>query len=289
MDKTAIFHIEGGVGKNIVATSVIRCYKKQNPDTDIIVATAYPDVFLLNKNVSRSYQIGNMPYFYQDYIFNKDVEIFAHDPYKTTSHITKKRNIVESWCNMIGVEYDGDSPELYLNFRERESARNILPSGKPIMLFQPFGGPLNQDMPYSWTRDIHPGIAQRIANHYSEKYNVVHICYPHHPVLDNVTRYDAMQNKKVLAGFLEASSKRILIDSSLQHMAAALNLPSTVFWVGTQPEIFGYELHENIVPKTTYPDGGIQSYLFDYSFNGVIHECPYPRLEEIFNLTEVLQ
>ena len=94
MDKTAIFHIEGGVGKNIVATSVIRCYKKQNPDTDIIVATAYPDVFLLNKNVSRSYQIGNMPYFYQDYILNKDVEIFAHDPYKTTSHITKKRNIV---------------------------------------------------------------------------------------------------------------------------------------------------------------------------------------------------
>jgi ABC-type transport system involved in cytochrome bd biosynthesis fused ATPase/permease subunit len=92
-----------------------------------------------------------------------------------------------------------------------------------------------------------------------------------------------------LAGFLEASSKRILIDSSLQHMAAALNLPSTVFWVGTQPEIFGYSLHENIVPKTTYPNGGIQSYLFDYSFNGVIHECPYPRLEEIFNLTEVLQ
>jgi ADP-heptose:LPS heptosyltransferase len=289
MGKTAIFHIEGGVGKNIVATSVIRCYKKQNPDVDVVVASAYPDIFQLNKNISRAYPIGNTPYFYQDYILNKDIEIFAHDPYKTTSHITKKRNIVESWCNMVGVEYDGKGPDLYLNFREREAARNLLPAGKPIMLFQPFGGPINQHIPYSWMRDIHPAIAQRIANHYAEKYNVVHICYPHHPVLNNVTRYDAQQNKKTLASFLEVSNKRILIDSSLQHMAAALNLPSTVFWVGTQPEIFGYELHENITPKITHPEGNIQSYLFDYSFNGVIHECPYSSLEEIFDITPVLQ
>jgi hypothetical protein len=33
-----------------------------------------------------------------------------------------------------------------------------------------------------------------------------------------------------LFGLVAASEKRFLIDSCLQHAAAALNLPSTVFW-----------------------------------------------------------
>jgi hypothetical protein len=45
------------------------------------------------------------------------------------------------------------------------------------------------------------------------------------------------------------SEKRLLIDSCLQHAAAAFNLPSTVCWVGTSPEVFGYEIHKNILPN----------------------------------------
>jgi len=33
----------------------------------------------------------------------------------------------------------------------------------------------------------------------------------------------------------------------LQHASAAMKLPSTVLWVGTSPETFGYEIHDNIV------------------------------------------
>ena len=56
-----------------------------------------------------------------------------------------------------------------------------------------------------------------------------------------------------IAILLQLSNKRLLIDSFAQHMAAALNVKSTVCWnPSTKPEIFGYKLHDNIKGKPTY-------------------------------------
>lgn len=289
MKKNTIFHIEGGVGKNIVATAVIRSYKKKYPENRIIVTTAWPDVFTNNPNISRCYLLGNSPYFYEDFIYEKNVEIFANDPYKTTSHITKKLPLIKSWCNMINVDYDGLLPELFFNFRELEIAKKIIPqTNKPLLIFQPFGGPQNQGMAYSWMRDIHPNVAQEIVNHFKDKYTILHICNPDHPYLLHVTRYDEMQNKKILCAMLSYSSKRILIDSSLQHAAAAMQLSSTVVWVGTDPQLFGYDIHNNITPSSVFPKGTIDSYLFDYNFQGFVRECPYTSFEQIFNIKHII-
>jgi hypothetical protein len=287
---TTIFHIEGGVGKNVAATAVIRSYKKQNSENKIIVNTAWGDVFQNNPNVDRIYPLGNTPYFYEDFIYNKPVNIFAHDPYKTTSHITKKLPLIKSWCEMIDVEYDNNSPELHFNFRELEFAQKLLPAtDKPILIFQPFGGPQNQELPYSWMRDIHPSVAQQIVNHFSNDYTVLHICYPHHPNLQNTIRYDQIQNKKILFALLSFSKKRILIDSSLQHAASAMGLISTVVWVATQPEVFGYGIHKNIKPNIEFPKGTINSYLFDYNFTGSIAECPYKNIQDIFDIQKIIE
>ena len=89
---------------------------------------------------------------------------------------------------------------------------------------------------------------------------------------------------------LVLSDKRVLIDSSLQHAAAAMQLKSTVLWVGTTPKNFGYEMHSNIV---AYPPKGnvkmIDSYLFDYSFDGIVHECPYMDMNEMFNINDIFK
>ena len=42
-----------------------------------------------------------------------------------------------------------------------------------------------------------------------------------------------------LFALLVESKKRILIESCLQHAAAAFKLPSTVLWIGTSPIVFG--------------------------------------------------
>lgn len=292
LSKYAIFHIEGGIGKHIASTAVIECYKHQNPDRDIIVSCAWPEVYLHNPYIHRVYKIGNTPYFYEDYIHDKDVILFAQEPYKTTSHITGKTHLIKSWCDMIGIEYNKEQPKIFSNFREREIASEIIKNTttKRVLIFQPFGGPGKEHQPvsYSWTRDIHPYIAQQLVDILNDDYFVVHVCYDYHPRLDNCLRIDQFLQKKVLFNLLYSSQKRLLIDSSLQHAAAALNLPSTVVWNVTNPEMFGYDLHTNIKPVTEFPKGTIDSYLYNYNFTGAIHECPYDNPYSIFDIEKIL-
>lgn len=292
MAETTIFHIEGGVGKHIAASAVLKTYHNDNPSTKIIVSCAYPEIFYNNPIIEKSLKLGNNQYFYKDYIYKKDVEIYAQDPYKQTSHITKQKHLIQTWCDMIGVVYNDELPQIYLNSREKEISRNLIKfnDNKPILIFQPFGGPgsPHQQLPYSWARDIHPNIAQNLANILSETYNIIHICYDNHPVLDNCLRIDQHISKKILISLLLLSEKRLLIDSCLQHAAAALRLPSTVVWNVTKPEIFGYSIHNNIVPENSYPEGFVNSYMYDYDIIGVVDECPYDDYNKIFNIEKIL-
>ena len=108
-----------------------------------------------------------------------------------------------------------------------------------------------------------------------------------HPALNNVIRFHNVISKKVLCAMLHSSQKRLFVDSSLQHAAAAMNLPSTVVWVATQHKIFGYGLHDNIEPQSQNLKGTVDSYLYDYSFNGVTHECPYNDVNKIHKIDDI--
>jgi|TARA_R100000152_G_C6778707_1_gene209580 hypothetical protein len=291
---SAIFHIEGGIGKNVAATAVVSAYKKANPKRKIIVVSAWPEVWIKNPDIARFYAIGNTPYFYQDVIRGKDVEVFPQDPYKTTDHITKKGHLIKNWCKMVGVKHNGEKPILNFNFREVEEGRAYVSQfadGRPTLLFQPFGGPGpdHQQHPYSWTRDMHPNQAQELINKLASQYNIIHVCYEFHPRLENCHRFDKIIGKKALFSMLAHSDRRLLIDSSLQHAAAALKLKSTVLWVATEPAVFGYKIHNNITTKAEYKNGHIDSYLFDYDFTGVIHQCPFNSQDELHDVDAIIK
>ena len=93
-----------------------------------------------------------------------------------------------------------------------------------------------------------------------------------------------------LFSILAVSEKRILIDSSLQHAAAAMKLPSNVLWVGTSPKVFGYRLHNNLIAKdpVDYPKL-INSYIFDYSFEGLPEQCPYYEVSEMWDINQLIK
>lgn len=89
---------------------------------------------------------------------------------------------------------------------------------------------------------------------------------------------------------LAHTQKRILIDSSLQHAANTMELPSTVVWVATQPEVFGYGVHNNFNTKVPYKNGTVDSYLYDYDFTGTIHQCPYKSVDyELHDVDAIVQ
>jgi hypothetical protein len=52
--------------------------------------------------------------------------------------------------------------------------------------------------------------------------------------------------------------------------------------------VFGYNLHDNIIANP--PQGKVKlidSYMFDYNLDGVLHECPYIDYSEMFNLDDI--
>jgi len=285
----SIFHIEGGLGKHVLATAVAKCIKNNHPNRKLIVVCAYPEIYLNLGFVDRVYRIGMTPYFYEDYIKDKDSLIFKHEPYFTSDHINKKLQLIVNWCKLFGLDYNNETPEITFNLRQQQIAKNKWQREKPVMVIQTNGGPLqDQPHPYSWTRDIPYNVAQEIVNHFSQYYHIIQICRDKSNVLTGVEAHFEPMSNMELFSLLAFSQKRLLIDSCLQHAAAALKLPSTVLWVGTSPKVFGYNIHNNIVaqlPETVkLPD----SYLFDYNFNGSVHECPMFDTN-IFNINEIIE
>jgi hypothetical protein len=274
MKKYSLFHIEGGLGKHVAATAVAKCIKNNHPDRELLVVCAYPEIFINLNYVNKVFRVGNTPYFYQDYIKNQDTLIFKHEPYFTTDHISGKSPLIQNWCKLYDLNYLGEQPELVFNVRQIQHGYRKWSRQKPVMVIQTNGGPLQQDFPYSWTRDIPYPVAESLVNFYSNDYHIIQVCRHEDNKISGCEHVIEPMSNMELFSLLLVSQKRILIDSCLQHAAAALNKKSTVLWVGTSPRLFGYDVHDNF---TAVIDDNIKlpdSYLFDFSFNGVLHECP---------------
>lgn len=289
MEKYSLLHIEGGLGKHIAATAVAKCIKNNHSDRKLIIVCAYPEMFLNLPFVHRVYRIGFTPYFYNDYIKDKDTLIFKHEPYFTNEHIHKKMSLIENWCKLYNLDYTGELPELIFNIRQKQIGFNHWVRQKPVLVLQTNGGTMKgQEYPYTWTRDMPRHIAEELVKVLSKDYHIIQICRDKTQAINGTECVYGEINNSLLLSLLLFSEKRILIDSCLQHAAAALNLPSTVMWIGTSPLIFGYALHKNFSANLPENANLPDSYLFDYSFNGVVHECPV--VDPInFNITEILE
>jgi len=288
MEKYSIFHIEGGLGKHVAATAVAKAIKNNHPKRELIVVCAYPEVFLNLPFVDRVYRIGLTPYFYKDYIQDKDSLIFKHEPYFTTDHIHKRLPLIENWCKLYDLEYKGETPELVFNARQIQFGERKWKRAKPVLVLHSNGGPVNdQPYTYSWARDIPPHLSAELVNILSQKYHVIQICRSKEQGIPGAeVVHDTMTNMELFS-LLLFSERRILIDSCLQHASVALGLKSTVLWVSTSPKVFGYPMHDNI--KAEIPEGIKlpDSYLFDYNFHGLNHECPITDLN-MFDVPTVI-
>ncbi len=283
-----IFQIDGGIGKSIMATAVCKAIKRQYPQDQLFVITGYPEVFLCNPNVDRVFNFNNLNYFYEDHIAGQKVRTFLHNPYSDSAFINMEGHLIEVWCRMFGVTYNGEYPELYINQREREHYAAHFGSQKPIMLIQTNGGAPSQASKYSWTRDLPLGTAQQVVDAFAQQFNVVHIRRNDQPALQNTTPLQA--DFRAVATLITLSSKRLFIDSFCQHTAAALGMPSVVCWVGNTPSQFGYDLHTNIIAADPPNKPELRHSVFSrYNITGQPTEFPYNHESEIFNAKQIIQ
>ena len=284
-DKFIIFENSGGLGKCIQATAVIRAIKKKYFDRKIIWVTSWDAAAYGNPNVFRFFLHGEAKYF-KDYL-KDDTIIMKHDPYNETNHILRKEHLVETWCKMFDVPYDGYKPELYLNPRELEIAKDkIKPDGRPIMLLQTHGGSNQQYSKKSWYRDMPIEIAQKLVNYYQKSYRILHIRLPEQPALQGVEWINLPLRE--LYGVFPLSTKRLFIDSFAAHAAAALGLQSTVCWIGNSDKVFGYPENMNITPNANFVNEfNKNKYLID-DISGQVQEFPYDTVN-LFDVNKIIE
>lgn len=283
-----IFTINGGIGKSVAATAVTKAIKKKYSNATLIVLTGYPEVFTNSKDVDMAFAFGQEAYFYSKYVENKDVIMMANEPYNVTEHILCKEHLIESWCKMYDIPYNGEQPEVIINERERMFYKQKYSSDKPIMLLQTNGGAAGQELKYSWARDIPRHIVEKVINTFAGEYNIIHARRDDQPSFENT--FSVTDNFKGMAVLCEMSEKRFFMDSFLQHTAAALNKPSTVCWVTNTPDVFGYKIHNNIQANefTSKPD--LKSSVFNkFNIIGLLEEFPYNDEFEIFNSEEIIE
>lgn len=282
-----IFQINGGIGKCVMATAVCEAIKKKYPESNLIVMSGYADVFLNNPNVYRSFSFGSVSYFYNEYVENKEVLIFAQDPYLETAYINQNEHLIKTWCEMFDIPYNGEQPKIHLTSREIKFYANKFVSDKPIFLIQTNGGAQTEHK-YSWARDIPSSAIIKVIENFKEDYSIVHI--KREDQLGYNFTIPISDNFRALAVLISLSSKRLLIDSFAQHTAAAMGMPSTVCWIINKPEVFGYNIHTNILANefTNVPELR-SSYLQKFNISGDLLEFPYNSEEEIFDVEKIIE
>lgn len=290
--KYSIFQVMGGLGKHIAATAVAQAIKENHPDRELIVLCSWPELWANLPFVYRVYPLGNTQYFYEEYVQDRDSLIFAQEPYFTTTHVHKQLPLVESWCKMYGIEYTAQLPKLRINPEQKRAIRDFYTPKfeKPLMLLHTNGGLYSNEKAYSWARDMPFNVAQAVVKHFKKDYDFMQVTRPASPKLDGVfVRSEQLSNTE-LVGILELTSKRLLIDSSLQHAAVAFNLPSTVLWNATSSVIFGHKLHDNIQAKAKPTKPLPNSVFFDYQFDGNENEFPYEEedLKDLFDIDRII-
>jgi len=290
MNKNITFLVNGGLGKSIMSTAVIRAIKKQYSEYNIIVISGYEPPFTFNNKIYRTYLFNQTSYFYENYIKNNDnIKIFALEPYQTEPYLLRQKHLTEIWCDLLNIKHDGIYPEIILNPRLTEIVKDkIKPfNGKPIFLLQSNGGSIEQNSKKSWARDIPIEQAQKIVNYYSKDYRILHLRREDQPKLDN-TEWLSLPVLE-LFHIIPFVKKSLLIDSFMQHAFAALNKKSTVCWITTSPKVFGYNIHDNILPdaKIIY-NYEAASFLEEYDFTGNIPcQFPYDNIN-IFNIEKII-
>lgn len=288
--RNIVFISEGGIGKVVASTAVVKRLREEYPDKKIIVLSGCPELFAYDPNVDEALRFDNPNKFYDRYIRDKESHIFKIEPYVQNDYINNDRHLLDVWCEECGVERKGANPTLHFLKNEYELAKTlhdeITENGKKkLIMFQWIGGLVPQDNKEvtlldnklkMHRRSIPKTVAQQVVNKLVAKgYAVGNIAHENFPAMSGSTRI--FYNLRATLALLKYAEGFVGIDSFLHHAAVAMNLKGVVVWGGTNPKKLGYEGQINLAKvacKTPFchrPD----SYLYDGDAHSGLWNCPY--------------
>lgn len=286
--RTICYVVEGGIGKNLAATAVIKSIKTAYPDKRIIVIAGCPEVFFYNPNVYKTFNFNNPLYFYEDYI-NEETVIFKTEPYLDYDYMNKTKHLIECWCEDFGVPCVTKVPDLYFLENELDAAKIWIDEKtekkRGIVFIQWIGGKIPEDkskqqLKFSvatmFRRALPLDTIKEVVEELIKKeYAVGIVGHENFPQIEKTEKV-FFPIRSTIALFKHATTF-IGVDSFMQHACAsdAIDKRGIVCWGGTSPISLGYNKHVNLVrnvcptPFCHRPN----SYCFDIQQHGAMWDC----------------
>jgi hypothetical protein len=287
-----LLHINGGLGKCIMATAVIRSYKAAYPEKEIVVVSGYPEVFLHNPDVHKNFPF-NTPYLWQDYYGNPEVQVYAQDPYLNPVWIKNhKRHLIDIWCSELRVPNVQKTPLLYFSGPEADELNNQIKVNKPLMVVQSTGG--STPSARSWTRNPPAHELEEYLAKFKESHFILHLALNDTPALQNVhQRVDNFDRRKAMC-LMYYAQEVVGIDSySLHARAANPNAGPSAFFLplAEAEQRLGYEVKnmKYLTPRQEIQDKlkNHQDYyatVFKLGIEDASENCPIPPEMKWFDL-----
>ena len=259
-NKRALITVEGGVGKNVMLTSIL-------PDLaeyyeELYVVSPYVDVFKACSVVTEAFPMGQGS-LYQELVLDDECDVLWKEPYSNQKFIKKQCHLFDAWAQEYGIELSKpamdyvpildqiDKPIPNIDAIVADVKKQL---GKFIIV-QFCGGqsPVQPMQSYNDTvepihRNFHKG--QELINALKKAYpgrSVLHYALQNEPSYEGAIKM--VMPYLVYHALAKYADKIVCTDSSLQHMTTGVGTDITVIWGETKPEHFGYNCNKNICAK----------------------------------------
>jgi len=260
-NKRALLTVEGGVGKNVMLTSILPELAKYYEE--LYLVSPYIDVFNSCSVVTKAFpmQGGSL---YQELVLDDECDVLWKEPYSNGNFIKKKHHLFDAWAQEYNITLSKPAMDYTPILDKIEACMPNIDTvvadvkkqlGKFIIV-QFCGG----QSPIAPMQGVYNDNIEPIHRNYhqgQELINALKKAYPNtsilHYALQNEPSYEgAIKMQIPFVAYHELAkyaTKIVCTDSSLQHITTGVGADVTVIWGETRPEHFGYNCNKNICAK----------------------------------------
>ena len=244
--------VEGGIGKCTAFTALVPKLAEK-AGQKIQVYTPYIDCFANNPDIEMAYE-QSLPL--NDPRIMASDNIFYCEPYKSNFALGKQ-HLIESFCELLGVEYDAAmTPKLYtthLKDRATEWLEKNGITGKYMMVQFSGGQPPVGWSPNNPYQSNNPGrnypayLGQQVVSMLRAEFPnvaIIDATLPNEPAFAGAIK--CSEHWAVIHEMLKRAEGFISIDSCLNHFSASVKKPGVVVWGSTRWTQFGYSHNTNL-------------------------------------------
>ena len=244
--------VMGGLGKNIIFTSLIPSLCEKDDTDKVSIMTPWPFVFNSNERVESIEHPMGWEYYSN---LSKYDNIIYHEPYLSNYIKTEKLHILDAWADMYGIEKVFPKP--YINIKnivdEYELSETLKQKEYCVVQFN--GGKVGGCPNKNEARDYRLDKVQSIIYKIRHKLELDVICfrYEDEPKPSDTITFKSKTERGTLGiiPIIDKAKFVVCIDSALMHFSASTNKNerTIVLWNKnqTQPERIGYDFQTNII------------------------------------------